>query len=26
MVGALSQMGGGALGMWTKVNNAVQNS
>jgi len=26
MIGALSSLGGGALGMWTRVNNAVQNS
>lgn len=26
MIGALSSLGGGALGMWTKVNDAVQNS
>ncbi|MCA1652679.1 MAG: Flp family type IVb pilin [Sphingomonadales bacterium] len=26
MVGALSSLGGGALGMWTKINSAVQNT
>ena len=25
MIGALSSLGGGALGMWTKVHNEVQN-
>ena len=26
MIGALSQLGGGAMGMWTRVHDAVQNS
>jgi pilus assembly protein Flp/PilA len=26
MIGGLSALGGGAGGMWTKINNAVQNS
>ena len=26
MVGALSNLGGGAMGMWTRINNAVQNT
>lgn len=26
MLGGLSALGGGAGGMWTKINNAVQNS
>ena len=26
MIGALSQMGGGALGMWTNISSAVQNT
>lgn len=26
MVGALSAMGGGTVGMWTKINNSVQNT
>ena len=26
MIGGLSALGGGAGGMWTKINNAVQNT
>jgi pilus assembly protein Flp/PilA len=26
MVGALSSLGGGAMGMWTRINDEVQNS
>ncbi len=26
MVGGLSQMGGGTIGMWSMINNKVQNS
>jgi len=26
MIGALSQMGGGTLGMWTNIHDQVQNS
>lgn len=26
MIGGLSALGGGAGGMWTKINNAIQNS
>ena len=26
MMGGLSQLGGGAGGMWTKLNNVIQNS
>lgn len=26
MMSALASLGGGAMGMWTRINNAVQNS